>query len=96
MIVGLNVKSLESVGLFNNFLIVPMSFLGGTFFDPTTLPAALKPIVYALPLTYTTIGLRAVAYKSLGEFPWYSIPILLGFVIALSFIGAYQFSNQQD
>ena len=34
VIVGLNVKSLESVGLFNNFLIVPMSFLGGTFFDP--------------------------------------------------------------
>ncbi|MEL6160085.1 MAG: ABC transporter permease [Cyanobacteria bacterium J06623_5] len=96
VIVGLNVKSLESVGLFNNFLIVPMSFLGGTFFDPTTLPMALKPVVYTLPLTYTTIGLRAVAYKSLSEFPWYSIPILLGFAIALSFIGAYQFSHQQD
>ena len=32
VIVGLNVKSLESVGLLNNFLIVPMSFLGATFF----------------------------------------------------------------
>lgn len=96
VIVGLKVKSLESVGLFNNFLIVPMSFLGGTFFDPATLPAALKPVVYALPLTYTTIGLRAVAYKPLAEFPWYTIPILLVFAIALSFYGAYQFSNQQD
>lgn len=96
VIVGLNVKSLESVGLFNNFLIVPMSFLGGTFFDPTTLPVALKPIVYALPLTYTTIGLRAVAYKSWADFPWYCIPILLVFAIALSFYGARQFSNQQD
>ncbi|MEM6436426.1 MAG: ABC transporter permease, partial [Cyanobacteria bacterium P01_D01_bin.115] len=53
VIVGLNVKSLESVGLFNNFLIVPMSFLGGTFFDPSTLPVVLKGIVYLLPLTYT-------------------------------------------
>lgn len=96
VIVGLNVKSLESVGLFNNFLIVPMSFLGGTFFDPATLPAALKPIVYALPLTYTTIGLRAVAYKPLAEFPWFTIPILLAFAILLAFFGAYQFSNQQD
>ncbi len=96
VIVGLNVKSLESVGLFNNFLIVPMSFLGGTFFDPASLPSALKPIVYALPLTYTTIGLRSVAYKPIAEFSWYSIPILLGFAIALSLIGAYQFSNQQD
>lgn len=96
VIVGLNVKSLESVGLFNNFLIVPMSFLGGTFFDPTTLPAVLKPIVFALPLTYTTMGLRAVAYKSLADFPWYGIPVLLGFAVVLSFFGAYQFSTQQD
>ncbi len=96
VIVGLKVKSLESVGLFNNFLIVPMSFLGGTFFDPTTLPVALKPIVYALPLTYTTIGLRAVAYKPIAEFPWYTLPILLAFAILLSCFGAYLFSNQQD
>ncbi|HEY9610768.1 ABC transporter permease, partial [Allocoleopsis sp.] len=77
VIVGLNVKSLESVGLCNNFLIVPMSFLGATFFDPATLPAALKVIVYLLPLTYTSIGLRAAAYLPLSQFPWYDIPILL-------------------
>ncbi|MFE4107849.1 ABC transporter permease [Almyronema epifaneia] len=96
VIVGLNVKSLESVGLFNNFLIVPMSFLGGTFFDPMTLPLALKVIVFLLPLTYTTIGLRAAAYQPIAVFPWYSIPILLAVAIALSFVGAYQFSHQQD
>jgi ABC-2 type transport system permease protein len=96
VIVGLNVKSLESVGLFNNFLIVPMSFLGGTFFDPATLPPILKGIVYLLPLTYTTIGLRAAAYKPLAEFPWYSFPVLLVFAIALAYVGAYQFSHQQD
>ncbi|WP_008316960.1 ABC transporter permease [Leptolyngbya sp. PCC 6406] len=96
VIVGLNVKSLESVGLFNNFLIVPMSFLGATFFDPATLPMALKVIVYLLPLTYTTTGLRAAAYLPLSEFPWYSLPILLAIAIILSFIGAYQFSHQKD
>ena len=96
VIVGLNVKSLESVGLFNNFLIVPMSFLGATFFDPATLPVALKVIVYLLPLTYTSTGLRAAAYLPLSQFPWYSIPILLAVAIALSIAGAYQFAHQQD
>ncbi|ASC73755.1 Inner membrane transport permease YadH [Halomicronema hongdechloris C2206] len=96
VIVGLNVKSLESVGLFNNFLIVPMSFLGGTFFDPASLPMVLKGIVYVLPLTYTTIGLRAAAYRPLAEFPWYSFPVLLAVAIALAAVGAYQFSHQQD
>jgi ABC-2 type transport system permease protein len=96
VIIGLRVQSLESVGLYNNFLIVPMSFLGGTFFDPANLPTALKVVVYCLPLTYTSSGLRAAAYLPLAAFPWYSIPILLAFAIALSFVGAYQFSHQQD
>lgn len=96
VIVGLNVKSLEGVGLLNNFLIVPMSFLGATFFDPQTLPAILKFIVYLLPLTYTSTGLRAAAYLPLSQFPWYSIPVLLAVAIALSAIGAYQFSHQRD
>lgn len=96
VIVGLNVQSIESVGLYNNFVIVPMSFLGATFFDPATLPVALKAVVYLLPLTYTAIGLRAAAYLPVGQFPWYSIPILLVSAIALSFIGARQFASQQD
>ena len=96
VIVGLNVRSLESVGLYNNFVIVPMSFLGATFFDPATLPLALKAIVYLLPLTYTAIGLRAAAYLPLSQFPWYSIPILLVSAIALSVLGARQFASQQD
>lgn len=95
VIVGLTVKSLESVGLYNNFLIVPMSFLGATFFDPATLPIALKTIVYLLPLTYASIGLRAAAYD-VTKFPWYIIPILLGGAIVFSLIGARQFSTQQD
>ncbi|AFZ48768.1 ABC-2 type transporter [Cyanobacterium stanieri PCC 7202] len=96
VIIGLRVKSLESVGLYNNFLIVPMSFLGGTFFSPESLPMALKVIVYLLPLTYTTTALRSAAYEPINLFPWYSIPILLIIAIALSFVGAYQFSHQQE
>lgn len=96
VIVGLNVRSLESVGIYNNFVIVPMSFLGATFFDPASLPPVLKAIVYLLPLTYTAVGLRAAAYLPLSQFPWYSIPILLTIAGVLSLIGARQFSNQQD
>jgi len=96
VLVGLSVRSLESVGLYNNFVIIPMSFLGATFFDPATLPGALKVIVYLLPLTYTSIGLRAAAYLPLLQFPWYTVPVLLIIAIALSLVGAYQFAHQQD
>ncbi len=73
-----------------------MSFLGATFFDPTSLPAVLKAIVYLLPLSYTSTGLRAAAYLPISQFPWYSIPVLLVFAIALAVLGAYQFAHQQD
>lgn len=96
VLVGLSVRSLEAVGLYNNFLIIPMSFLGATFFDPGTLPPALKGVVYLLPLTYTSIGLRAAAYQPLSQFPWFTLPVLLVAAIALSFLGAYQFAHQQD
>jgi ABC-type multidrug transport system permease subunit len=96
VIVGLTVRSLESVGLYNNFVIIPMSFLGATFFDPGTLPTALKAVVYLLPLTYASIGLRAAAHLPLSQFPWYSIPILLVTAIALSLWGGYKFAHQQD
>lgn len=96
VIVGLNVKSLESVGLLNNFLIVPMSFLGATFFDPQTLPMILKVLVYLLPLTYVSTGLRAAVYLPLSQFPWYSLPVLVVVAIALAAVGAYQFAHQQD
>lgn len=96
VITGLTVKSLESVGLYNNFVIIPMSFLGATFFDPTTLPAALKFLVYLLPLTYASTGLRAVVYLPLSDFPWYSIPILFAIAAGLSVWGAHKFSHQQD
>jgi ABC-type multidrug transport system permease subunit len=96
VIVGLSVRSLESVGLYNNFVIIPMSFLGATFFDPNTLPPIFQAVVYLFPLTYTSIGLRAAAHLPLSQFPWYSIPILLMIAIALSLWGADKFAHQQD
>jgi len=96
VLVGLSVKSLESVGLYNNFFIVPMSFLGATFFDPGTLPLGLKAFVYLLPLTYASIGLRAAAYQPLARFPWYTLPVLLAAALILATLGAYQFAHQQD
>ncbi len=95
VLVGLRVKSLEAVGLYNNFLIVPMSFLGATFFDPKTLPLLLKIIVYSLPLTYASLGLRAAAYDS-AQFPIATLPVLTAVAIALAIAGAYQFSHQRD
>jgi ABC-2 type transport system permease protein len=94
VIVGLSVQSLEAVGLYNNFVIVPMSFLGVTFFDPTHLPRVAQAVIYALPLTHATVGMRAVIDGHSSS--WYGWVILIVLAIALSGVGAYRFSHQQD
>ncbi len=103
VLVGLKVESLESVGLYNNFVIVPMSFLGATFFDPSQLPGFLKLIVYLLPLTYASVGLRAAAFlparpfwRWVQVFPWYTLLVLAVLAAALSMAGAHRFAHQQD
>jgi len=94
VIVGLTVQSLEAVGLYNNFIIIPMSFLGATFFDPSSLPPAAQAIIYGLPLTHATIGMRAVVNGNSSS--WYSWVFLIVSAISLSGISAHRFSHQQD
>ncbi len=94
VIIGLQVRSLEAVSLYNNFLIVPMSFLGGTFFEPSQLPFLLKPIVYLLPLTHASIGLREVLAGNLP--PWHTFVVIFGLSMGLGWFGAYQFSHQKE
>ncbi len=93
-IVGLKVASLEAVGLANNFAIVPMSFLGGTFFDPSRLGPPLQWLVYALPLTHTSTGLRAIIR---GEtLSWVNVLVLTGVAMGLAWVGGRLFATQRD
>jgi ABC-type multidrug transport system permease subunit len=95
VLTGLSVQSLETVGLYNNFLIVPMSFLGATFFDPSRLPLLLKLVVFLMPLTYTSLGLRTAAYFP-EQFFWPALPVLTVLSIGLAIIGARRFATLQD
>lgn len=58
VVVGMLSKSHEDTGTYSNFFIMPMAFLSGTFFRVDRMPAALKAIVYVLPLTHTNILIR--------------------------------------
>ena len=77
VLVGLLAKSHQDMGTFSTLVILPMTFLSGTFFSISQLPDAVKAVLYVLPLTHSSESLRAAA---LGQpFPWLSILALLGF-----------------
>ena len=77
VLVGLLARSHQDMGTFSTLVILPMTFLSGTFFSLSQLPEAVKAVLYALPLTHSSESLRAAA---LGQpFPWLSFVALVGF-----------------
>src|SRR4030042_1432244 len=77
VLVGLVAKSHQDMGTVSTLVILPMTFLSGTFFSLSQLPEAAKAVLYLLPLTHSSQTLRAAA---LGQpFPWLSLLALLGF-----------------
>lgn len=68
---------------FSNFFRFPMVFLCGLFLPVSSLPAFLRPLSYALPLTYGTDILRG-AIQGEAVLPlWADFGVLLLFAAAL-------------
>ncbi len=80
VLVALVINSHQGMSTFNSLVILPMTFLCGTFFSLSALPEAAKWVLYVMPLTPASQSLRAAA---LGQaFPWLSYALLLGFGVA--------------
>lgn len=77
VLVAFLAKSHQDMSTFSSLVLLPMTFLSGTFFALSQIPAALKVVLYLLPLTHSSQCLRAA---TLGQpFPWISLVALLGF-----------------
>jgi ABC-type multidrug transport system permease subunit len=73
-------KTHQSMSTFSNLVILPMTFLCGTFFSVSSMDPAIKAALYAFPLTHSTETARAAA---LGwDFPWASFAVLAVFCAA--------------
>jgi ABC-2 type transport system permease protein len=84
VLVALIAKSHQDMSVFMSLVILPMSFLSGTFFSLSQVPAAVSVVLSFSPLTHTSLCLRASA---LGQpFPWISLLILTGFGAVFFFL----------
>jgi ABC-2 type transport system permease protein len=77
VLIALVINSHQGMSTFSTLVMLPMTFLCGTFFSLSQLPDAAKVVLYFLPLTHSSELLRATV---LGQpFPWLSLIALLGF-----------------
>jgi ABC-type multidrug transport system permease subunit len=68
VLIALVINSHQGMSTFSTLVILPMTFLCGTFFSLNQLPEVAKAALYLLPLTHASELLRATV---LGQaFPW--------------------------
>ncbi len=84
VIVALLAKTHQDMTLFMSLVILPMSFLSGTFFSLSQVPKALSVLLSLSPLTHACLCLRA---SILGQpFPWISLVVLVVFGVVFFFL----------
>ena len=89
LLVGMKVKKTNSVSLISGTMIVPMTFLCGTFFSVSSLNPVFQAILYCMPLTHASEIIRASALPDYLDFPWMSLVVLVAFGIAFFAIDLY-------
>jgi ABC-type multidrug transport system permease subunit len=81
MTAALLAKSHQSMATFNSLIILPMTFLCGTFFSVSSLHPVFQAILYCLPLTHASECIRSAALPGYLDFTWLSFAALAGFAI---------------
>jgi len=90
---GLMVNSHQRMAAFSSIVVLPMTFLCGTFFSVDMLHPAFQAILYVLPLTHSSEIVRASALGS--EFPWISLFVLACFCAVFFAINMYLVKNKK-
>lgn len=75
-------KSHQSMATFNSLVILPMTFLCGTFFSISSLPGVFQALLYCLPLTHASECIRAAALPDYYGFPWLCMLAMAAFMVA--------------
>ena len=91
----------RNIGLMFGFVVLPLTFLGGTYYQWTKLAPVklggfhwLQTLVLINPLIYVTEGMRA-GLTSFSHMPLYAIyPVLLGFCVAFMALGLRNFRRR--
>jgi ABC-type multidrug transport system permease subunit len=92
--IALTVPSHRDMNSFNTFVILPMSFLAGTFFSLEKLPAFLRVLTKIIPLTHASVTIRG-AFLS-RPVPFYHYPALIGFAVVFFVLAVYQVRKAVD
>ena len=77
---AMKIRTYEEMAQVNTYILLPMSFLCGTFFSTQALPAAVRYFIELLPLTHTSYLLRGIG--SGADVSYLSLLVLIFYAVA--------------
>ena len=76
LIAGLWAEKFDQVAAFQNFVIMPMTFLSGVFYSVHSLPGIWQTISHLNPFFYMIDGFRYGFFGQADVSPWLSLGIV--------------------
>ncbi|XLZ68914.1 ABC transporter permease [Massilia sp. SR12] len=86
LIAGVWAEKFDQLAAFQNFLIVPLTFLAGVFYSIKSLPPFWLAVSHANPFFYMIDGFRYGFFGQSDVNPWVSLAIVSAFLVVLALL----------
>ena len=84
VIAGIWAEKFDQLAAFQNFIIMPLTFLSGVFYSIHSLPAFWQQVSHFNPIFYMIDGFRYGFFGVSDVSPWTSLGVVSGCFVALS------------
>ena len=89
LLAGLWADKFDQMATFQNFIIVPLTFLSGVFYSIQSLPPFWRAVSHLNPFFYMVDGFRYGFFGQSDTSPWLSLGIVGGAWLAVSALALY-------
>ncbi len=86
LLAGIVAEKFDQLAAFQNFLIMPLTFLSGVFYSINTLPPFWRGISHLNPVFYMIDGFRYGFFGVSDTSPWVSLAVVAGFWVVLTIV----------
>lgn len=86
LIAGIWAEKFDQLAVFQNFLIMPLTFLSGVFYSLQSLPVFWQRVSHANPIFYLIDGFRFAFFGVSDQSVYVSLAVSLAFALAVSLL----------
>ena len=83
LVAGLWAEKFDQIAAFQNFVVMPMTFLSGVFYSVGSLPPFWQAVSHLNPFFYIIDGFRRGFFGASDASPWLSLGVVAAFLAAV-------------